>query len=1504
MRKNFYYLLLSCCFTVLTLTACQQNQGLTAKDTTKIESGETDEEEHDKYDEAQARIDFEIERTKDPKLGYVPLERMLKAVDYTENLKSISPTGRTQALNWVERGPNFDTVGPSNGNLRGASKTASGVYTAGRTRALLIDTLNDPTGNTVFCGSVAGGLWKCTNFLSSVPNWQVINDRFDNLAISYICQDPSNPQVMYFSTGEPYSNSDRVSGLGVWKSTNGGATWTRLMATASFNRIFRIICDASGNVYLAARTIAKGLSEPVSQSFGVMRSKDQGATWTDITPTVFTSSDQSCTDLEISANGRLHISLGYFQSRIQHQYTNDPANVTPTVGWVASTGIRTASTTSSYRMELAAKGDTLYAATVNTASNLDSIYKSIDNGATWTKQNTAAPQTGILNGQGWYNLTLSINPTNSNEIIVGGLDAYKSSNGGSTFNRLTYWVGALVPYVHADHHFMQWWMVGNQSRIVIGCDGGVYLSNDAGATFADRNRNLNIKQFYDGAIHPAQGSNYMLAGAQDNGTHQLNYPGLGPSIEVTGGDGCYVHINQQNPQIQFGSYVYNNYRRSTNGGATWTGIGFGDVGRFVNPYDYDDAQNILYATYTTSGGRFLRWKNAATTSTDTTTTLSVTGGTPSAFKVSTNVKDRLFIATGSGKLTRVENASTVTSSTIAANRTDISGSEFPTGYINCVNTGSNDSFLVVTYTSYGVKHVFYSSNAGISWTNIDGTPGSGGLPDMPIRWAVFDPQNNSKIILATEAGVYSTDAVNGANTVWTADANFPTVRTDALQLRLSDNTLMAATHGRGVFTAVLPSTPEVRFTAPFANFKEGTDSVIAFRNFKTYAIDVSMVAAPSSNVTVVFGLQAGNTAMEGLDFAFSTNEDFSTPSKQLVFNSGAQSVKKLYVRIYNDAEGETDESFTITSAISGSNATTGTNNNFTVTIEDDDFGLILPTTVTQNYQIGAITYFLTYGTNTAPLDPRLSSRRSQILYTAAELTSAGMNAGTINNIVLYLNRAGTGIRGYSNFTVKMGQTPLTTLINGNTLAATPATTTVKNPYTFTPANTTSNGYLLNTITLDAPFVWNGTSSIVVELCYNNVTADSSLLLDRMIGSDDGTTSGQSRFIWQDNIDCAGAFNASSSNFNFFEGIRPTIRFNETYTTSGSLAATALNTERTEYFATGSPVDSFYFFSNNLILASFKNTSNFNYGTTQVIIDRAGSDVVKFFSETDTSKFLMSKTYRVLPSNNSPSGRYTSTFYFSKQEKDAWESKTKQNFLNIQVIKVPGQISSVTPSTPNAAGAVEVVNPISVGSFGNIFFITAEFNTGFSGFGFGLPYGILPANLTFNGKVQGNDALLEWVTTSEQNTKTFEVEKSVNGIAYRTIGTVKAAGSSNAKRTYSFLDKDFNAEVNYYRLTVVDNDNRTSKTNTVVLRSKAKQALIVVNNPFSTYIDVRFVKAPQGRVKLQLADLAGRVMHTQVSNSLTQNVLRFDLSSKTIGRGIYVLTAEVDGMKYSSRVMKQ
>ena len=751
------------------------------------------EEEHEGYDGPAERSLLEFEKTKDPSLGYVPIERLWTAMDYTENLKREN-NYRTLSLLWIERGPIFDSVGPANGNGRGGGGGFTGGYTSGRITAVFVDTLGDPTGNTVFCGGVAGGLWKCTNFLSATPNWIAVNDFLSNLAIASICQDPTNANIMYFSTGEGTLNADAVKGNGVWKSIDHGSTWTILPTSSTFTRSFKILCDASGNVFLA------------TGGFGLRRSNDKGGTWTNITPAGLTASNPNwCTDIEISSTGKLHASFGYVGTIINYRYTTTPATVSSGAGWNTGVGIRI-SGVAAYRLELACIADTLYGVTVESSfANMDSCYKSIDGGATWTKQNTIVYTNSLGSGQGWYSCTLAINPANANEIIIGGLDAYRSIDSGRTISKISAWVGAGA-YVHADHHFIQWWKAGAESRVLIASDGGIFLSRDGGSTFSDKNRNLAIKQFYSCAIHPTL-TDYILGGAQDNGSHQLKNPGLSYSIEVQGGDGGYVAIDQKAPNYQFVSYVYNQYRRSTDGGLNWTTINISSTtGMFINPYDYDDQQKKMYCgnapTPSGTNNQLRRWDNPQTGALSTILTLSAMGtSNSSAFQTSPYTPNRVYIGTTNGRLLILDNADTVTQTYADANTTNITGASFPAGgFLNCVAVGTDDNHLLAIFSNYGVSNIWYTSNGGGSWTAIEGT-GVNALPDMPVRWAVFNPGNDNRSIIATEAGVYTTNLINGASTEWLPSPGFPLVRTDMLKIRKSDNTIVAATHGRGLFTA-------------------------------------------------------------------------------------------------------------------------------------------------------------------------------------------------------------------------------------------------------------------------------------------------------------------------------------------------------------------------------------------------------------------------------------------------------------------------------------------------------------------------------------------------------------------------------------------------------------------------------------------------------------------------------------------------------------------------------
>jgi hypothetical protein len=266
-------------------------------------------------------------------------------------------------------------------------------------------------------------------------------------------------------------------------------------------------------------------------------------------------------------------------------------------------------------------------------------------------------------------------------------------------------------------------------------------------------------------------------------------------LEVTGGDGAFVAIDQDQPQFQFAAYVYSQYRRSTDGGATWTSFNFGQSGYgfFINPWDYDNTGNRIYGSW--QAGSFMRWDNPQTGSTYTGVIIpSFNGVGVTTVSVSPYTPNRVYFGTNNGRVVKVDAANTVP---VDVNLTQAG---MPGGTVSCVAVGSNDQNLMATYSNYGVTSVWVSSNGGTTWTACEGN-----LPDMPVRWAMFFPGDNTKAYIATETGVWETELLNGASTVWTANPSFPTVRTDMIKYRPSDRTIAAATHGRGIWSAIVPS---------------------------------------------------------------------------------------------------------------------------------------------------------------------------------------------------------------------------------------------------------------------------------------------------------------------------------------------------------------------------------------------------------------------------------------------------------------------------------------------------------------------------------------------------------------------------------------------------------------------------------------------------------------------------------------------------------------------------
>jgi photosystem II stability/assembly factor-like uncharacterized protein len=1394
---------------------------------------EEEEMENEKEDGIFETQKQEFEMTKDPALGYIPKMRLQAAYETIMKRRKNQKISSVNSLSWVERGPYTDVTGPSNGNTR----QGNGV-TSGRMRAVWVD-LSDATNHTVWAAGISGGLWKTTNISSSPATWVTINDFFANMAVSSICQDPSNKNIMYFGTGEKTYNADAVRGGGVWKSTDHGVSWNLLPNTANFYNVSKILCDATGNVYVA--TIGSGNS--------LMRSTDGGSSWTNIAPSGYSP---RVPEMELSSTGRLHIVVGYYNTAVAsagYFFTDNPATVTNS-SWVSPT-IKFSNY--QYNVDLAVAGNTLYALAANSSFQTPIIYKSLDGGDTWAPTATN-PGSTISSGQGWYCLAIAVDPANDQNVVAGGLNMFRTTDGGTTWSQISNWVGSGLSYVHADQQYAVW----NGNQVLVVSDGGMHYSNDGGSTFLDRNVGLRIKQFYSLAMHPTN-YNYFLAGAQDNGVHQLNAPGMTGSVEVTGGDGAYTAIDQDEPQYQFGSYVFNQYRRSVNGGASWSSVNFSDSkGLFINPFEYDNAGNKIYASG--DANTFLRWENPQTGSTFTSVALSqLGGGKVSSVTVSPFTSAKIYFGSTIGKVVEVNNADATTPSPV-----NITGSSMPAGNVSCVGVGTNDKNLIATFSNYGIPHVWVSTTGGGSsgWTNI-----TGNLPDIPVRWALFYPEDNTKAILATEMGIFETNNINGSSTVWTQNATFPFVRTDMLKYRAIDGTIAAATHGRGLWTALIPKTvPYLRFDLPSMGSTEKTTTSEGCRNYTDYTLKLNIDIPPSGNATVNLLADIASTAKEGSDFDITTNGNFASPSKTLLFPSGSGSSKTFTVRIYDNAEVAENKSFIIKYTVTGAtNAVAApSSESLTYTIINDDVAPD-PGGVNNTYTVGTYSYYLGTTSSGAPFNAKLSGQRTLTLYKASELIAAGISAGTINTIAYNIVKSST--RPYTNLQIKMGTTSVNNIVDGSTQTSNFSTIVVKSLASYS----TLNGK--NSFTLDNPFVWNGTDNLVVEICYDNQTASAIESADRTIGYKDGGTTTQGNMYWQDNIVCGSPFTNATY---FTEGTKPQIMLTVANMVN-PIASTGSNT--IHIGGSGSN----YFYSGTKVMASLSNASAV-MGCTLASFHETGNVWQPFSGGTRSQK-----VFSIEPSQNLGSS-YTIGLYYTTAELGGKDPS------NLKIAKT--NAASIT----NANSSNTVMAATSYVAFSNGYYFTAPF-TGFSKYFLVDANVVLPITLlTFEGNLSGKNVDLTWKTTAERNSKYFEIEKSANSVAFTVIGKVNASGSSSTERSYSFTDKQ-PSEINFYRLKMVDADGKFEYSKTILIKNpNASQNLRIGNNPFHDKIIIHLDKLPQKQVKVELISLNGATIFKKEYGSA--NTIQIDLSNTKISAGMYLLKAYVDGVVYSNKVVKQ
>ena len=682
----------------------------------------------------------------------------------------------------------------------GPNSSSGGYAGIGRINRLAFHPTN---ASIIFACTAGGGLWKTINGGTS---WVPLTDNLASIGTSGLVINPTDPNIMYLATGDG-DGADTYS-YGVLKSTNGGVTWnTTGLTFATGTVIYKLQQHATDPNILLAGT-----------NGGLYRTANGGTSWTKVV-----ASGQFYDVEALSATNMVAVTKGGF-------YRSTDSGAT----WVLVTTI--ASTGRIALAVSAANPDFVGALVSNTSNGFKGFYASVDGGLTYTLRSSTPNLMGWetngsdSGGQAWYDLCMAVSPTDVNQIIVGGVNTWKSINGGVSWSIMTNWYQtSTVPAMHADQHDL---IFLNSTTIYAANDGGIYRSTNNGVSWTDLTNGMSISQLYRASA--AQTDTRIIAGLQDNGTKLRSTTGTW-SDEI-GGDGMDCAIDPTNGSYMYGTLYYGDIQRSINGGSSWTSItpSTGTDGAWVSPVLLDPVNPATI---------YLGYKDLMK-STDRGTTWSAisagqTGGNfISNIAVAPSNPLVIYISWGTAM------AKTVNGGTSWATITAPISSQISSLLVDPTNPNN----LYATYSNFTAgSKVYFSNNGGTSWTNISGT-----LPNIPANKIIYQTGSNGALYLGMDVGIYYRD---NTQTDWSLyNSGLPNVEIFDLEIRYSDKKLIAATYGRGLWESPLYvgtplSVPAVSSFSPTSATK-GNTVTITGSNFNGIS-SVSFGGTAATSFTVV-----------------------------------------------------------------------------------------------------------------------------------------------------------------------------------------------------------------------------------------------------------------------------------------------------------------------------------------------------------------------------------------------------------------------------------------------------------------------------------------------------------------------------------------------------------------------------------------------------------------------------------------------------------------------------
>ena len=668
---------------------------------------------------------------------------------------------------------------------------------------------DDTNPDRWFIASATGGVWRTTN--GGTTHEQVF-DGYGSPSIGSLAMHPVDTTVLFVGTGESNAGggSPAYPGDGVWKTTNGGDTWTHagLERTNTIGRV-RIDPVDPDRVYVAATGNLYGADE----DRGVFRTLDGGVTWEKV---LFLSDRTGAADITIDPSDRMRIFAATwerYRTPSTRKYSGPNSGLWRSedggTTWEPLTvGLPDSQTVEPGRIAIAAAPSApgvFYTLFSDIDSAFLGVFRSNDFGNSWTQLDANGVPDAFLKTSAYWFGRIWVNPTNHNDLWMDGVSQLRSRNGGSSFNS--------VQGLHADHH-AKWFFTGTNPFILEGNDGGLYKSTDDGATWTHF-KNLPMTQFYSMNV-AAKDPEAIYGGTQDNGTVKTATGSVNDWTRIFGGDGFTVEINPENPQEVWAEHQWGKIAFSTNAGA-----GFGYINppslrtNWHTPFILDpNDPATLYA-----GGARIHRRNPASghgvlwdvVSPDLTNGDQGTGGvvfgTITAIAVAPSNSNTLYAGTDDGNVWR--------SLDKAASWEPVDVG-LPERWVTSLSVDpQDDARVVVTFSGFRyndpLAHVFLSGDHGTSWIDI-----SNNLPDLPVHDSEIHPHDPDRFFIGTDLGVFETR--NGGGSWQPFGTSLPEAVVTKLVLidRYGDETLFASTYGRSIWSTQITTSELTVYADDFA----------------------------------------------------------------------------------------------------------------------------------------------------------------------------------------------------------------------------------------------------------------------------------------------------------------------------------------------------------------------------------------------------------------------------------------------------------------------------------------------------------------------------------------------------------------------------------------------------------------------------------------------------------------------------------------------------------------